>query len=218
MKASALRGVIALLGFVAVVVGAQAAWLAWHDREPREIPLAEFQERRPDSKWLKLTGCELDLLDARYFNYVESDHAAEFLIPLRPADADTNAPIHALAALHDEKLRVRVDAIALADITRTLDAFTATNAEPLAIPRDIEGVTRFGWDSVAENRRELLALHPRLVEDFVIVDVGDRPSWFLATLLPVGVGFLLWVAVTGRKGMKRPGAEGEGSRADSNAR
>lgn len=182
-----------MAAFAMMAAGAQATYLITTNRTPAEITLAEFHKHRPAARWLKLTECELDLLNARHFNYVESDHAPEFLVPLRPVGAETNAPIHALLSLQDEKLEVQVDAIAIADITRTLGPYLATNTEPLTIERDIEGVVRFGLENIVENREELRSLHPRLAEDFVIIDAGAKPSWLVAAMLPAGLGIAIWL-------------------------
>ena len=184
-----------------IVAGGQSLLLVFKERAITEMPLEGFHQGRPDSKWLRLTGGELDLLTARHFNYIESDHASEFLVPLRPAGA-TNAPIHVVVAGLDDEFRLRVDAIGLAEVTHTMNSFLATNSEPLVVARDIEGLVRFGWENVAENRNELIALHPGLVEDFVIVDAGAKPSWPLALMLPGGLAihfWLIWSRLTRRR-------------------
>ena len=201
MNANALRGILTLVGICMIVVGGQGSLLVFRERASLEIPLGEFQQRQPGNKWVRLTGAELDLLNARRFNYIESDHAAEFLVPLRPAGA-TNAPIHALVAGLEDEFRLRVDAIGLAEVTHAMNAFLATNAETLAVARDVEGLIRFGWEKVADNRNELRALHPRLVEDFVIIDAGAKPSWLLAMMLPGGIAihfWLIWSRLSGRR-------------------
>ncbi len=201
MSSDAFRGFLTLVGICLAVAGGQAAYLAVRERAITETPLADFHRNRPDNKWLRLTDAELDLLRARHFNYVESDHAPEFLIPLNPAGA-SNAPVHVLVAGLEDDYRLRVDALGLAEVTHTLNAHLATNTEPLIVARNVEGVIRFGWEKVADNRNELVALHPRLVEDFVIIDAGARPSWLMALMLPAGLaihGWLIWSSRTRRK-------------------
>ncbi len=202
MNANAFRGILTLVGICMIVVGGQGSLLVFRERAPLGISLADFQRRQPENKWVRLGGGELDLLNARRFNYIESDHAAEFLVPLKSSGA-TNAPIHALVAGLEDEFRLRVDAIGLAEVTHSMNAFLATNSEPLAVARDIEGLIRFGWENVADNREELLALHPRLDEDFVIIDAGARPSWLLALMLPGGIAIHVWLIWSGLSERRR---------------
>lgn len=198
-----MRGFLTLACFAMIIVGSQAAYTVLNNRAPVKITLAKYQKEKPAAKWLQLTECELDLPGARYFNYIESDHAPEPLIPLISSGGASNQPIHALAAIRDEKLRRQIEALSLAETVFRPNAPVETNTVPLFVKRDVKGLVRFGWESATDNREELLALHPGLAEDFIIIDAGSKPSWPLALMLPAGLGLMIWLLVSSMRNFKK---------------
>jgi len=207
-----MRGFLTLACFAMIFAGSLAAYTFLTNREPVTIPLAKYQKQKPPAKWLHLTDCELDLFGARHFNYIESDHAPEMLIPLRTPGA-TNAPVYALLSIRDDKLQLQIEALSLAEAVGALDEPAGTNVTRRTAPRDVRGLVRFGIELSTENRAELLSLHPGLAEDFVILDEGAKPSWLLALMLPAGLGLMLWLIVSSLRNFRKATAAPAGQSA-----
>ena len=197
-----MRGFLTLACFAMIFAGSQAAYTFLTNRAPLKIPLANYQKEKPTAKWLHLTGCELDLFGARHFNYIESDHAPEMLIPLKSPGA-SNQFVHALLAIRDDKLQLQIEALSLAESNYDPDAPPPTNAAPQIVIRDIQGLVRFGIELETEEREELLSLHPGLAQDFVILDEGHKPSWLLALMAPAGVALMLWLIISSLRDFKK---------------
>lgn len=197
-----MRGFLTLACFAMIFAGSQAAYTYLTNREPLKIPLATYQKQKPSAKWLHLTECELDLLGARHFNYIESDHAPEMLIPLKTAGA-TNHLVYVLLAIRDDKLKLQIEALSLAEAIYNPDAPAPTNDAPQIVSRDIQGLARFGIELNTEERAELLSLHSGLAEDFVILDEGEKPSLLLALMAPAGVALMLWLIVSSLRNFKQ---------------
>lgn len=199
-----MRGFLTLACFAMILAGSQAAYTVLINRAPTALTLAKYQLEKPSAKWLHLTECELDLSGARNFNYIESDHATEMFVPLK-ASGSSNTQVHALLAVRDEKLRHQIEILSLAAATPPSPAWTPaeTNNAPVVVQRDVRGLVRFGLETAFEDNEELQALHPSLVENFVIIDEGAKPSWFLALMLPAGIGVAVWLIVSSLGDFKR---------------
>lgn len=199
-----MRGFLTLACFAMILTGSQAAYTVLTNRAPSVLTLVKYQREKPSVKWLHLTECELDLSGARKFNYIESDHATEMLVPLK-ASGSTNEQVYALLAVRDEKLRRRIEVLSLAAAAPPAPAWAQdkTNNAPVVVQRDVRGLVRFGLETAMENNVELRALHPGLAENFVIIDEGVKPSWLLASMLPAGIAVMFWLIVSSLRDFKR---------------
>lgn len=95
-----------ILGVAALAASAYLCTLAWSLRpdmqpgsEPLEISVADFQKTRPDTRWLKLTDCDL-FLDCAIFGKDDSGEVRFLVVPmwaLRQRDGTDVKPKTSLA-------------------------------------------------------------------------------------------------------------------------
>lgn len=197
-----MRGFLTLACFVMILAGSQAAYTVLTNRAPVALPLAKYEKEKPPAKWLRLTDCELDLSGARNFNYIESDHATEMFVPLKPSGS-TNPSVCVLLAIRDKTLRAQIEILSLAAAGPPTRASAGTNDAPVVVRRDVHGLVRFGLETALEETASLRAFHPGLAEDFIIIDEGAEPSWLLALMLPAGLGVMIWLMASSLKNFKR---------------
>ncbi len=181
-----------------VLGGGQAVFTGISNRSITEIGIKEFEEKKPDAKWLRVTGGELNVLDAAYSQGRFKKNAKELIIPyvLEGMEEEGNR-IHLLVKTKDpELMRVVAEGRSMEDKlsegaseeekTKAALDFLVKNVESIAISRPIEGLVEYGMDSRSKERDKIKQLFPNLAADFVVLEEGAKPN--------MGVGVLVLVA------------------------
>lgn len=200
------------LFFVSIALiwgGGQALYTNATNLEPSEYSFSNYITEKPQQKWLTLTNCELNLLDASYFSYFGATEATEIYIPVKSPDAGKMEFTHVLLASKDpEMLRVYNELMSMEDESQII-VYTLQNRDSIFIQKDLTGLVRFGIELDDEDRQELQDLNENLASDFVIIDEGLKPDWSHAALLPAGLLLLAWIfgLIGKKKAHKKSGAE-----------
>ena len=190
-----------LLFFVTITLiwsGAQSLYTNLTNSKSTTYTIEEYLEKRPDDKWLELTGCRLDLMDSAYQESRFGDDIKEVYIPVsapkESADSE-NAPVQILFTTKDPEIIALLKEAGSVQSDEDAMRFALGNLDKLYPTRDISGLVRFGIDMRDKEADELRKLNSNLVEDFIMIDDGKKPEWTGAIALPIGLllaYFVFW--------------------------
>lgn len=174
-------------------MGGQGLYTSIKNRAPMELACENYDDVKPSKEWLKLTGCELNVLESSYME--QNDKVVELFIPARGPGEDEGDPIYVLVATEDEELLGLADEMMSLESEAELITYFARHRDRLYVKRDVQGLVRYGVDLDDSDRADLAGLDDSLAADFVIIDDGKKPGFakslgFLGggTVLLLGVG------------------------------
>jgi len=176
-------GCIAAIGALWLMwMGGQGLYTSVKNRAPMELACGNYDEVKPSKEWLKLTGCELNVMESSYME--ENGKVTELFIPARGPGEEEGDPIYVLVATDDKDLLAVTNEMMSLESEDELMSYFAKNRSKLFFTRDVEGLVRYGVDLDDSDRAELAGLDDTLATDFVIVDDGKEPR------LAKSLGFL----------------------------
>ena len=186
-------GCIAAIGALYLMcMGGQGLYTSVKNRTPMELACEHYDEVKPNKEWLRLTGCELNLMESSYME--ENGKAVELFIPARGPGEEEGGPIYVLVATDDKELLALTNEMMTFETERELESYFARNRSKLHFKRDVQGLVRYGVDLDSSDRAELAGLDAALASDFVIVDDGKDPG-FAKSLGFLGGGIVLLLGV-----------------------
>ena len=177
-----VRIALLLVSIPLLVHGADGLYHALRSRSLVTIPCEAFARQPPASRWVRITGCDVDYLRAGYRE--AGGRITELFLPLAPAHAPANQPVALVAATKDpEVLALTADAVSGPAAT-TQDAFlvamlrvvTATGAA-----REVVGLVRSPLEMV-RSRAALDAIRAPLTDLVVVVDLQRQPRVWLPAI------------------------------------
>ena len=167
-----------------IIGGGQEVYTAMRNGSQVEIGIAEFETEKPDAQWLRITGGELQVLDAAFSQGRFSKSAKEVFIPYVPVgQKDENGKVHVLLKTKNP------DILRFIEESRQMEEKLGPNAteqqkaevaieivaklvQDLEMRRPIEGLVEFGINSNSEETEKLRGLFPQLAPDFVVIQDG----------------------------------------------
>ncbi len=186
-------GCIAAIGALYLMwMGGQGLYTSVKNRTPMELACEHYDDVKPNKEWLRLTGCELNLMESSYLE--ENGKAVELFIPARGPGEEEGDPISVLVATDDKELLALTNEMMNFETERELMRYAARNRSKLHLKRDVQGLVRYGVDLDDSDRAELAGLDAALASDFVIVDDGKDPG-FAKSLGFLGGGIVLLLGV-----------------------
>jgi hypothetical protein len=174
-------------------MGGQGMYTSIKNRTPMELACENYDDVKPNKEWLKLTGCELNLLESSYME--RSGKVVELFIPARGPGEEEGDPIHVLLATDDRELLALANEMMKLETDAQLMSYFAKHRDQLYLRRDIEGLVRYGVDLDDDDRDDLQGLDESLAPGFVIVDDGKRPG-FAKSLGFLGGGTILLLGLS----------------------
>ncbi len=168
-------GCLALVSFVMLWGGGQGVYTWATNRQPVAMSCQDFVGAKPRAKWLRLTGCEVDLLGASYKQSI-GGRIKEAYLPVRPPGEEDGAALHVLLSTRDDAMLSLLARMADIEEEKELLQFMLENRETLRQTRDVEGLMQFGIDLTSEDRAKLAGLDDSLAEDFAILAEGEKPG------------------------------------------
>ena len=153
-------------------------------------PLLPRSRSLSHSEWMRLTDAQVSLVEAAY--KARLGKVSEVFIPVRPVGEPTDVPVHILLSTDDRAVVAALQHLSQSGGTKEKKVASATRqADRLFMRQDIIGLTRYGFFYDALMRARLARLNMNLAEDFVILDDGAAPN-FWVNLCMVGGGLLIW--------------------------
>ena len=186
-------GCLAAIGALWLMwMGGQGLYTSVKNRAPMELACENYDEVKPNQEWLKLTGCELNVMESSYME--ENGKITELYIPARGPGEEEGDPIYVLVATDDKELLAITNEMMNLESEEQLMSYFARNRSKLYFTRDVQGLVRYGVDLDDSDRAELAGLDDTLASDFVIVDDGKEPG-FAKSLGFLGGGIVLLLGV-----------------------
>jgi hypothetical protein len=185
-----LKLVLLLTGLLLLSIGLHDLYRLSGARQQSVVTCEQFVRQRPQSAWLRVTGCEIDYVGAGFRE--SGGRVDELVFPVRPAGHPRTEPAALVAATRDQ------GALAIAQgtigggrepdqeqfLVMMLKIVTALRAS-----REIEGVARTGVLERLQARRLLSGLSAPVTPDAVLVDLHARPRVLVPAVL-TGAGAL----------------------------
>jgi hypothetical protein len=196
-------GCLAAIGALYLMwMGGQGLYTSVKNRAPMELACGSYDEVKPNREWLKLTGCELNVMESSYME--ENGKVVELFIPARGPGEEEGDPIYVLLATDDNELLAVTNEMMKLESEAELMSYFAKHRSKLFFTRDVEGLVRYGVNLDDSDRADLAGLDDTLAADFVIVDDGKKPG-FGKSLAFLGGGVALLLGVGAAAGGSKDG-------------
>jgi len=166
--------IVAFAALYMMWMGGQGLYTSIKNRAPMELTCGSYDEVKPNKEWLKLTGCELNVLESSYME--ENGKVTELYIPARGPGEEEGDTIHVLLATDDKDLLALTNEMIQLESEAELMSYFAKYRSQLYTTRDIQGLVRYGVNLDDSDRSDLQGLDDTLAPDFVIVDDGEAPG------------------------------------------
>jgi hypothetical protein len=184
-----LRFVLLLVSIPLLAHGGERLYIAALSRHQAQVSCEDYFRRRPVSRWVRITGCELDYVRAGYRE--SGGQITELLFPLRPMGTSPALPAAVVVSTRDPQ--------ALSIAQQTISRGSNGNQESFLVmmlqivttlraSREVEGMTR-GRVEMLRTRKALSAIRAPLADDFTILDLRVTPR-------------LLWPAIEAAIGLQ----------------
>ena len=151
--------IVAIGALYLMWMGGQGLYTSVKNRTPMELACEHYDEVKPNKEWLRLTGCELNLMESSYME--ENGKAVELFIPARGPGEEEGGPIYVLVATDDKELLALTNEMMNFETERELMSYFARNRSKLHFKRDVQGLVRYGVDLDDSDRAELAGSMPR---------------------------------------------------------
>lgn len=193
---------LALIALVMLWGGGQGVYVSVTNTSPSKYSVKEYIDKKPNAKWLQLSGAKLDLTAVTYSSTFGVGDAKEVYIPVVPIGQEDSRETHILLATKDPKILETVDKLRALKSEDEAMQFVLKNASSLVIERDIEGLIRFGLEFKEDDKHALKRENPNLSEHFVVIDEGMKPDYFATAFMFIcGICLSAWLI----HGFRKPG-------------
>ena len=204
-----VRIALLVLSLLLLAHGGDGVYRAVRGRSQAQMTCEQFAREGTPAGLLRLTGCEVDYLNAGYReapadlwdrlfgNQPPRSRITELLFPVRAASAPAGSPAILVVSTRDPNVLAIAERTLGARATIDQEAFLVMMLEVVTAMRvspAIEGSVRPPLDAL-RSRRALAAMRTPLRDDVTILDLHERPA-ILFPLIELGAGILgLFVAV-----------------------
>jgi len=151
---------------------------ALRNRKPTVMSYAAFVQSRPNAEWLRLTNCQLNLLQVSFMHRIDDKDPRpdRFYIPVHGAGSPT-AITYILLKTAEPDLLATIAEIKGLKTESALKDWVSKNAARAFPHRTVQGVILSGlMDVQANERSELMRVQKNLADDFIILDSNAEPS------------------------------------------
>jgi hypothetical protein len=174
---------LAVVGFL-FWSGGQGLYTALSNRKPTVMGYDQYVKEKPNSAWISLTNCILDMTDASYRTVKGSSTPMELFIPVHGVE-EKSQQIQVMLATKSPELMATLREMQGLKSEQDATAWALKNQERVFPHRDVSGLVRFGLDMNEKDRSKIKELQANLANDFIILDDGKAPS------LGKSLGFLV---------------------------
>ncbi len=170
-----LRIALLIVSIPLLAHGGERLYLGVRSRAQAQVTCDDYFRNLPRSRWVRITGCELDYVRAGYRE--TRGRITELLFPLRPAGTSPALPAALVVSTRDPQvLSIAQRSIRSSSggdqesfLVMMLQIVTAMRAS-----REVDGMTR-GPVEMLRTRKSLSAIRAPLADDFTILDLHTTP-------------------------------------------
>lgn len=170
-----LGALLLLLSVVLLGIGGYGLWLTTKTSQPALLTLDEYVKDRPAARWVRLTSCKLNLLEASYTQNTNGS-IKDLYVPVYSNNDPNPTKIDVLLHVNDADTVKLLDAMHdLKDEAEILN-YLALYRERIFPHRDVEGVIRFAGEFPEEQRAVLKKMAADLAPNFVVLNENELPE------------------------------------------
>ena len=174
-------GLLLLFGCIILflfALGAQGIYTAVKNRKPVAMSCEDYSRTKPETKWISLTNCVLDLRHASFETWVYQnvEVPAELFIPVYGAGRKEPTKCAVLLATRDPEFMKTLRDMAKQPSEGKLDDWVALNTDRVFPRRDVQGLVQFGVELDTAQRRKIARLQDNLAPDFIMLEDGKMPE------------------------------------------
>ena len=184
--------------------GGQSAYTGFTNLKQTEISVEELYQNIPSAKWLKVTGGQLNVLDAAYTSFLGADPSSLYIPVLPPlgGDSEGEGPSQIRLLLHTKNasyLEQLKKLKSLAEDENTDEAAViqalASMHDQLFPVEDIDGIVLFGIED-GKSERKVRELFDNLHPECLVLEEGEKPSMVMGlVLLAAGIALTLFLGL-----------------------
>ncbi|HOX07006.1 MAG TPA: hypothetical protein PK280_11440 [Planctomycetota bacterium] len=171
------------------VAGARFAWQGLTNRQLTVVDYQDFVQQRPKAEWIKLTNTKMLVTDAIVATKFGSPTG--LYLPVRGKDEAGGGPVHVLLKTQDPDTLKRVAALQSAGASgkSERELLGILSQDGIYVEMEVKGLAEKGTGLKDKELKKLRAAEKQLAEDFVIIDHGAEPHFFLALVFMLaGIG------------------------------
>jgi hypothetical protein len=183
-----LRASLVLVSLPLLVHGSEGLFVALRSRTPAEMSCAQYFAKGSPSAWVKLTGCELDYVNAGYRDAGDATwrrwvpgsgfRISELVFPVREKGSDRSLPARLLVTTSDPVVLAIAETAFSTPAARDQESFLVTMLQvvtAMQVSRDVEGLLR-GPLARRRSGGSVAAVHGPVAEDVAVLDLHERPG------------------------------------------
>lgn len=206
-----LRIALLLVGIPLLAHGAERLYLVARSRTQAEITCEDYFRSRPRSRWVRITGCELDYVRAGFRE--SRGRITELLFPLRPAGTSPALPAALVVSTRDPQVLTIAEQTIQSGPNGNQESFLVMMLQvvtAMRASREVEGVTR-GRVEMLRTRNSLSAIRAPLADDFTILDLHAKPRllWPAIEAVVGAQALLVFVFLTATRRRRQASAADE---------
>jgi hypothetical protein len=169
-------GILLILIVGLLWAGAQKISTALANRKPTVLSYEEYAKTKPSAKWLVITNCQLNLLQACYMTYPGgSDLENCYYIPVRQQGSVTGE-VSMILKTTDSKLISTVKQMQHLTTTEAAVEWVRKNPTQVFPSGPVHGLVLYGIDIKSTERDQLAHIDKNISEDFIILDSDAQPN------------------------------------------
>ncbi len=171
-----LRIALLLVSIPLLAHGAERLYLAARSRTQAQVTCEDYYRNRPRSRWVRITGCELDYVRAGYRE--SGGRITELLFPARPAGSSPAMPAALVVSTRDPQVLTIAERTIQSGSNEDQESFLVMMLQivtALGASRELEGVSR-GRVEMLRTRKSLSAIRAPLAGGFAILDLHAKPT------------------------------------------
>lgn len=197
-----LKLALFMLALGGLFTGARGVYTAATNHTPTVVSYEQCLKSRPEARWLRVTNGELDVLHTCWLTRRGGDKSLEqsttYYVPLREPNS-FDGQVCILVKTTDPAIKqvLTEGNAATSQSDAVAKAWVLKNLKRIYRREDVEGVVTSSWDLESTVRAALAKAEVNLPDDYLVLDVDQRPSFVLSGVsLVTGLALLGLVGVT----------------------
>ncbi len=189
-----------IISLIAILGGSQGIYTSVKNPNPTIYNLDSLSTSdTPDKEWITLKNCDINLLNAAYFeNTFGNGLAKEIYIPLRSSNNDS--VIALLATKNKNTLDVYNLINSQTDEQKAIEFTEKYKDQVFQENIELSGTVRFGIELDNREHRRLKKISEYIVNDYIIIDYNKKPQKGLYYfIIIIGIVLLLISIIKLRK-------------------
>ncbi len=186
-----LGALVLLVAMVLLGIGAYGLWLNAKMSQPAVLSLDDYIKERPAARWVRLTSCKLNMLEASYTQNTDGS-IKDLYVPVYSNNDPNPTRVDILLHVNDRDTVKLLDAMHdLKDEAEILN-YLALYRERIFPHRDVEGVIRMAGEFTEDQRAVLKKMSMDLTPNYLVLNENEKPERGPAgTFLIAGVALVL---------------------------